>query len=83
MVGREPDVGVRFNDNDRDNIEEVGNDTEEQRKDEYVGGGVQQLEDDSDYGGSGDLESQVCCLSTRIATQDDFTFEKSDQGIVI
>ena len=46
MVGREPDVGVRFNDNDRDNIEEVGNDTEEQRKDEYVGGGVQQLEDD-------------------------------------
>ena len=64
MVGREPDVGVRFNDNDRDNIEEVGNDTEEQRKDEYVGGGVQQLEDDSDYGGSGDLESQVCCLST-------------------
>ena len=64
MVGREPDVGVRFNDNDRDNIEEVGNDTEQQRKDEYVGGGVQQLEDDSDYGGSGDLDSQVCCLST-------------------
>jgi len=66
VVGREPDLGVRFNDNDRDNIEEVGNDTEEQRKDEYVGGGVQQLEDDSDYGGSGDLESQGDCQSIQI-----------------
>ena len=56
VVGRDPELGISFDDNDRDNIEDV----EEQKSD--IGPVVEnreELGDDSDYGGSGDHESQV------------------------
>ena len=111
-MGRDPELGISFNDNDRDNIEDVGDDKEEktnnyigeavvenriedvghdkkEKINKYVGAAVvensmdniedvdhdkkektnkyvvenrEELEefgDDSDYGGSGDHESQV------------------------
>ena len=84
-MGRDPELGISFNDNDRDNIEDVGDDKEE-KTNNYIGEAVvenriedvdhdkkektnkyvvenrEELEefgDDSDYGGSGDHESQV------------------------
>merc|ERR1719430_375799 len=69
VVGRDPELGISFDDNDRDNIEDV----EEQKSDigprDYIGPVVEnrdELEDDSDYGGSGDHESQDDCRSIQI-----------------
>ena len=66
MVGRDPEVGISFDDNDRDNVEDV----EEEKSDigprDYIGPVVEnreELGDDSDYGGSGDHESQVFTFS--------------------
>ena len=63
VIGRGPELGISFNDNDRDNIEDVD---EEEKSKNYIGATVvenreqlEELEDDSDYGGSGDHESQV------------------------
>jgi len=64
IIGRDPEHGISFSDNDRDNIEDV--DDKEEKSNNYIGAAVvekrmEQLEefgDDSDYGGSGDHESQ-------------------------
>ena len=52
VLGRDPELGMSFNDNDRDNIEEKSDI-------EVIGERREGLGDDSDYGGSGDLENQV------------------------
>lgn len=69
VVGRDPEVGISFDDNDRDNVEDV----EEEKSDigprDYIGPVVEnreELGDDSDYGGSGDHESQDDCRSIQI-----------------
>lgn len=59
VLGRDPEVGMSFNDNDRDNIEEKSDI-------EVIGERREELGDDSDYGGSGDLESQDDCRSIQI-----------------
>ena len=56
VVGRDSELEIGFNDNDRDNIEDV---EKEKRNIEAVVENREELEDDSDYGGSGDHESQV------------------------
>ena len=62
MVGRDPEVGISFDDNDRDNVEDVEDEKSGIGPRDYIGPVVEnreELGDDSDYGGSGDHESQV------------------------
>ena len=70
---------MSFNDNDRDNIEEKSDI-------EVIGERREELGDDSDYGGSGDLESQVSIWFSschKLSLNQSFSFQDDCRSIQI